>query len=201
MTLIIGLTGGIGSGKSTVAQFFKQRGVEIIDADEVAREMVNPGRLAYQKIIAHFGKDILKDNQMDREKLRNLIFTYPRERRWLESLLHPLIYTEILKRAQNTTALYTIVVIPLLFETSDTISYDFLHRILTIDLPKKLQLRRTLARDKNTAELIRKILKTQISRKERLKKADDIIVNDSSKEELEKRVEKLHQFYLSLKTS
>jgi dephospho-CoA kinase len=194
--LIIGLTGSIGSGKSTVAKLFAERGVPVIDADIVARAVTEPHTLTYDHIVAHFGVSILQaDGRLNRAKLREIIFTQPEERRWLESLLHP----EILKQMQTAIAAlhapYCIAVIPLLLEVN---AATFIQRILVVDVPETMQLERAVLRDKSTHEQIKSIIKTQVSREVRLAHADDIINNAGTLDALIEQVDALHQQYLKL---
>lgn len=196
MTLVIGLTGSIGSGKSTVANLFARYGVPIIDADVIARTVTKPGTRAYQAIIERFGQAILNDDQtLDRAYLREIIFTQPEERKWLEALLHP----EILQAMQTDIAAlqtpYCLAVIPLLLETE---AANFINRVLVVDIPEDIQLERASLRDNSTIEKIKSIIDTQIGRSERLARADDIINNAGSPDELAQQVDKLHQQYLKL---
>lgn len=196
--LVVGLTGGIGSGKTTVANLFAARGVTLIDTDHIAREVIQPGQNAYHHIIEKFGREILlPDNTIHRAKMRKIIFTQPALRLWLENLLHPLIRQEIEHQIQQATSPYVIVIIPLLVETRPN---PLIHRILVVDASEDHQLARAQARDQTTAEEIAAILKTQVSREKRLLAADDIIHNHGSLDELIPQVDQLHQFYLSQKT-
>lgn len=194
--LTIGLTGGIGSGKSTVAELFAELGVPIIDADRIAHQLTTPDSHAFTAIIKHFGSAILtEDGLLDRKKLRALIFADSSERQWLESLLHPLIRKEMLRQLILLKAPYCILVIPLLTE-SNTIR--FIDRRLIVDLPESLQIERVSLRDHLTADQVRAILNAQSSRAERLATADDIIENTGSVAALKEKVAKLHQQYLKL---
>lgn len=194
--LVIGLTGGIGSGKSTVTNLFAKHQVPIIDADIVAREVTQVNSPALTKIAEHFKDNVLKpDGSLDRTKLRSIIFANPDERNWLEKLLHPLIRIEIENRIKDITAPYCIVVIPLLFEVEP---YPFIDRILVVDAPQDLQIERVTARDKSEKSQVEAILQSQTSREQRLAKADDVIVNINSIEMLENEVNKLHQLYLKM---
>jgi len=195
--LKIGLTGGIGSGKSTVAQFFKELGVPVIDADVIAHELVVPGTLAFKKIIAHFGNKILNpQGELDRKQLRELIFHDVKQRRWLENLLHPLVYQEINNRLKKIQAPYCILVIPLLLETKHE---KFVDRVLVVDSKEAQQIKRITKRDKTTKQAVKAIIDSQISREQRLANADDVIYNDKSLANLKKQVQKLHEKYLSIK--
>lgn len=194
--LKIGLTGGIGSGKSTVAKYFAKLKVPIIDADEVAHELLCPTTSIYKKIITHFGNTILTPQKLiNRKKLRDLIFHNPMERIWLETILHPKIRTIMQKRAVKTKALYCIMVIPLLFETRFPIKVD---RILVVDCPQKLQIARIQKRDSNDNKQILAMIKSQASRSLRLQNANDIIRNTGTLKCLEKAVKNLHLSYLSI---
>ncbi len=192
--LRIGLTGGIGSGKTTVADMFKQLGVTVIDADQIARDITAPNTTALQAIIKHFGRSLLKsDGTLDRSQLRDIIFNNPTERDWLQGLLHPAIRLEMQQQIKVAKPPYCILAIPLLTESS---SIDFVDRILVIDAPEALQLERATARDQSNAAAIKAIMQSQSSRAERLAYADDIIVNDSSLDALRQQVVALHKIYL-----
>jgi dephospho-CoA kinase len=194
--LKIGLTGGIGSGKSTVAKFFKELGVPVIDADVIAHELVVPSTLAFKKIIAHFGNKILNpQGELDRKQLRELIFHDGKQRKWLENLLHPLVYQEINNRLKKIQAPYCILVIPLLLETKHE---KFVDRVLVVDSPEEQQIKRITKRDKTTKQAVKAIIDSQISREQRLANADDIIYNDKSLAYLKKQVQQLHEKYLQL---
>ena len=194
--LVIGLTGGIGSGKSTVSQLFADRGVPIIDADAVARDVVAPGTQALQQIIDKFGPELVNaDGQLNRSRLREIIFADPHHRHWLEALLHPLIRTDISAQIDALAYPYCIVVIPLLIESQPN---DRIQRILVVDCPEQLQLERTAARDNTSLSNAKMILTQQASRQQRLAAADDVIKNDQDLSHLEQQVEKLHQHYLQL---
>lgn len=194
---ILGLTGGIGSGKSAVAEQFTTLGVHLVDADHAARWVVEPGRPALAKIAARFGEQVLQpDGQLNRSALRQLIFQDAEQRHWLESLLHPLIGQEIrdyLTRAQSP---YAILVSPLLIESGQN---RMTQRVLVVDAPEALQLQRTMVRDESSEEQVRAILKVQSSREERLRHADDVLVNDRDHAWLRSEVERLHRFYLTLR--
>ncbi|MBD9485398.1 dephospho-CoA kinase [Pseudomonas sp. PDM14] len=194
---ILGLTGGIGSGKSAVAEQFTTLGVHLVDADHAARWVVEPGRPALAKIAARFGEQVLQpDGQLNRSALRQLIFQDAEQRHWLESLLHPLIGQEIrdyLARAQSP---YAILVSPLLIESGQN---RMTQRVLAVDAPEALQLQRTMVRDESSEEQVRAILKVQSSREERLRHADDVLVNDRDHAWLRSEVERLHRFYLTLR--
>jgi dephospho-CoA kinase len=192
--LVIGLTGGIGSGKSTVAQLFAKHGAAIIDADAIARDLTQPHCPAYAAIVAHFGKNIAaEDGTLDRKKLRNTIFQNPSQRDWLEKLLHPLILQTIEQKITTLTTPYCICIVPLLFETGP---FPFIQRTLVIDAPEVSQIDRVMARDHLTRAEVAAIIQTQITREVRLAKADDVISNEGNENALASQVEKLHQLYL-----
>ena len=192
--LVIGLTGGVGSGKTTVANLFAERGIPIIDADVIAREVTLPAEPGLKQIVEHFGQAILlQDGTLNRGKLREIIFTQANERQWLEKLLHPLIRQRIEQRLQAITAPYCIVVIPLLFEVKP---YPFINRILVIDAPPHLQIERVTARDRLDPSQIECIMNAQTSRNKRLMGAQDVILNDGNIAGLEPQVQKLHEIYL-----
>ncbi len=194
--LVVGLTGGIGSGKSTVADLFAARGVPVIDMDEIARELTRPGRPALAEIAKAFGPDILNSGgELDRAALRRRIFTDPGARRRLEAILHPRIRAEVTRRLHGLEAPYAVVVIPLLVESGQR---DLVDRVLVVDAPEDLQIRRTTARDGVGEEEVRAVLAAQAGRRERLAVADDVIVNDDGPEALEHQVEALHRRYLAL---
>ncbi len=195
--LRIGLTGGIGSGKSTVANYFAELGVPIIDADEIAREITILSQIAFKKIVAHFGKQVLSgENSLNRSRLQRLIFKYPQERQWLENLLHPLIILKMKEKLEEINSPYCILVIPLLERTKHSI--NFIDRILVVDVPVFLQIQRTKIRDHLSDKQIKLILESQSSREERLAIANDVIVNDKTLPELGEAVFQLHAQYLKL---
>ncbi|ROM26096.1 dephospho-CoA kinase [Pseudomonas protegens] len=193
----LGLTGGIGSGKSAAAQHFIDLGVHVIDADHAARWVVEPGRPALEQIARHFGQGVLQaDGQLDRAALRKLIFEVPEQRRWLEALLHPLIAEEIVSHLARAESPYAILVSPLLIESGQS---RMTQRILVIDVPQQLQIERTLQRDHISEQQVQAILQAQASREERLRHADDVLVNDRDHAWLRSEVERLHHFYLTLR--
>lgn len=194
---ILGVTGGIGSGKSAVAEHFVELGVHLIDADHAARWVVEPGRPALARIVEHFGDAVLRaDGQLDRGELRARVFQNADERRWLESLLHPLIGEEIVNYLALAESPYAILVSPLLIESGQ---HSLTQRILVVDAPEQLQLQRTMSRDQASEEQVRAILLAQAKREERLRHADDVLVNDRDLTWLRSEVERLHHFYLTLR--
>jgi dephospho-CoA kinase len=194
---ILGLTGGIGSGKSAAAQHFIDLGVHLVDADNAARWVVEPGRPALARIVEHFGDSVLQaDGSLNRSALRGLIFQDAEQRRWLEALLHPLIGEEIASYLARAQSPYAILVSPLLVESGQS---RMTQRILVIDVPEALQIQRTMQRDGSSAEQVQAILKAQADREERLRHADDVLVNDRDQAWLKQEVERLHHFYLTLR--
>lgn len=195
--LRIGLTGGIGSGKSTVADEFRRLGVPVIDADIIAHELTENGSSAVQEIVAALGEGILDSRgRLDRPALRRQVFGDEAKRRQLESILHPRIRQAMLEQAaMHVDAPYVIMVIPLLIETGLT---GLVHRILVIDLPEELQQRRARERDGVPPGDIRRIMDAQCSRETRLASADDIIDNSGDPASLKPQVETLHRRYLEL---
>jgi dephospho-CoA kinase len=195
-TLVVGLTGGIGSGKTTVANGFSALGVPIIDTDQLARELVEPGQPALDEIIAVFGKDcISRDGQLKRACIRQQIYSNAGLKYRLEAILHPKIRQRIRTLLAEIREPYCIVVIPLLLETQQT---DLVDRILVVDTPEKEQLARVAARDKLSDNTIMAIMQTQANRSTRLQAADDIIVNDSDLESLTERILELHTHYMEI---
>lgn len=193
--MIIGLTGGIGAGKSTVAHYFKELGVPVIDADEITRDLVKPGTPALHQIVEYFGKVILDEaGELDRAKLRKKIFSDPRDKIFIENLLHPLVYEAIRDFALKQSAPYIVASIPLLIETRDKHA-DLVDKIVVVDAPESLQIERVKQRDKFSSAEIQKIMQTQSERQSRLSKASDVIVNDGDLEKLKKQVIALDEKY------
>lgn len=194
--LVVGLTGGIGSGKSAVAQLFAEHGVPIIDTDMIAREVTQAGTKLYASIVKHFGETIcLPDGSLNRAQLRDIIFADPKQRLWLESLLHPWIRKEMEQRINLLAVPYCIAVVPLLFEVE---FYSLINRILVVDAPETLQIERVTTRDNITPIKVQAIIDTQANRKDRVARAHDVIVNDGKLEDLYPQVEKLHKMYSKL---
>ncbi|NER61587.1 dephospho-CoA kinase [Pseudomonas sp. MAFF212428] len=194
---ILGLTGGIGSGKSAAAQRFIELGVHLVDADQAARWVVEPGRPALASIVERFGPGVLQsDGQLDRAALRQLIFSDPAQRRWVEALLHPLIGQEIFSYLAKAESPYAVFVSPLMVESGQ---YKRCQRLLVIDAPQALQIERTLQRDQTNAAQVQAILQAQTSREERLRHAHDVLVNDRDLAWLHAEVDRLHHFYLTLR--
>ncbi len=193
---VLGLTGGIGSGKSAAAHNFAALGAQLVDADQVARWVVEPGTAALAQIVAQFGAQVLlPSGALDRAALRARIFQYPQQRQWLEALLHPLIRAEIERRLAASTSPYAILVSPLLIESGQ---YQRVQRVLVIDSSETLQIKRAILRDAVDEAQVQAILKAQLSRQERLRHADDVLLNDQDLAWLAREVERLHHFYLTL---
>ncbi len=194
MIYCVGLTGNIASGKSTVASFFEQLGIYVLNADHVAKQLTLKGTEAYNKISSHFGSQIIQsDKQLNRKKLRDIIFSNLKERLWLEQLLHPQIRQQLAKEVVLSTSAYCIVEIPLL---NDKENYPYLHRILLVTSPIELQIKRLMTRDQCSRNQALAIIATQPSNDERIAQADDILVNTGALNKLKDEVRRLHINYL-----
>lgn len=193
MALRIGLTGGIASGKTAVSRLFAARGIQVIDADEIAREVVEPGQPCLEAVVEEFGQDVLgPDGRLDRARLRAQVFADPGRRRRLEAILHPAIRAEMDRRAAAAPGPYVILAIPLLAEGGRSSRFD---RVLVVDCPVELQRQRLAQRDGETPERIEAILSAQATREQRLAIADDVIVNAGSLADLEASVASLDARY------
>lgn len=189
----VGLTGGIASGKTTVARLFEALGVPVIDTDVLAREVVAPGQPVLGQIAARFGTSVLlPDGSLDRAALRSIVFADPNARAELEQLTHPAIRALLEERSAAMGGDYQILVIPLLVETGRSIPVD---RVLVVDVPEELQIRRLQARDGSTLQQAKQVLAAQVSREARLAAADDVILNDGDVGALHDRVAELHFRY------
>ncbi|MDC9728303.1 MAG: dephospho-CoA kinase [Methyloprofundus sp.] len=191
----VGLTGGIGCGKSTVAELFRQHNTPIIDADEIAHALVTPNSPALEKIIKNFGENCLsKTGHLNRTKLREIIFNNPQKKSQLEGLMHPLIYAEIEQQVQGLTSTYCIIAIPLLLETNMQASVD---HILVVDCSETEQIKRVQLRDQLDSQQINAIIHSQVSRNQRLTAADSIINNNiRDNSQLQQQVDHLHHQFL-----
>ncbi|PUB86898.1 MAG: dephospho-CoA kinase [gamma proteobacterium symbiont of Ctena orbiculata] len=194
--LVIALTGGIGCGKSAVSSYLKSLNVPIIDADQLAHQLVEPGSPILREIQAVFGNEIVDTNGvLDRSALREVVFNDPQRRKQLEGILHPPIRKAMEEWVSKQIAPYVVLAIPLLFETRQTSIAD---RVLVVDCNEFIQIERVLKRDQISMEQINQILSSQVDRQTRLLGADDVIENNGSLEELYKDTEKLHRKYLNL---
>ena len=192
----VGVTGGIGSGKSAVTERLEAQGIAVVDADVVAREIVEPGTEALDAIVEHFGEHVLTpDRTLDRAALRQIVFANPEERRWLEALTHPRIGAEIERQLEVADAPYVVLSSPLLLETSQR---DFVDHVVVVDVPEHVQLARTVTRDANSEELVRAIMAAQMDRAERLEKADSVLDNSGDIAALDTQVAQLHTRLLEL---
>ena len=197
--LVIGVTGGIGSGKTAVTNEFERLAITVVDADIAARAVVEKGKPALDTIAKHFGQDILLVNgELNRAALRKLVFDHPEERKWLEQLTHPLIRNEIIQGLQSAKSPYVILASPLLIESGQ---YHLVKRTLVVDAPESLQIERTIQRDNNDAQQVQAIIDAQLPRQKRLEHADDVICNNKDLAYLHAEVAKYHQQYLELTQS
>lgn len=193
---VVGVTGGIGSGKTAVTDYFKQLGIDVVDADIASRTVVEPGTPALAAISQHFGDTILSaDHSLDRAKLRQRIFSSPQDKQWLEQLLHPLIRDTISQQLAIAKSPYVVFVSPLLVESQQQSICD---RLLVVDVPENTQLERTMQRDNNDEQQVRRIIASQASRQHRLEAADDIIDNSGDLAALHQKIKQLHTQYLQL---
>ena len=192
----VGLTGGIGSGKTTIARFFLEQNIEVINADEIARKVVEPGTAALSKIQERFGSEILiNEKSLNRALLREKIFKDSRQRIWVENLLHPLIEEEITNLMAGAVSRYVILESPLLFETNQ---HKLVNRTLVVDVSPEIQLERAISRDGGSEATIKAIINSQISREARISLADDIIDNEQNLQSVQTQLKKFHQNYLNL---
>ena len=193
---ILGLTGGIGSGKSAASKYFRDQGITVVDADVVAREVVEPGQPALIAIKERYGANaLLDDGTLNRAWLRAKVFAEPDERKWLESQTHPRIRDSIIVQLSAATSPYAILESPLLFESGQS---ELVARTLVIDVPEEIQVERASSRDRSVEEQIRRIIAAQLPRAERLQRADDAVDNSGNLEALYSQLEPLHQSYLQL---
>ena len=197
MSLIVAVTGGIGSGKSTAARLFQERGADLVDTDAIAHELTQPGRPALQQIVARLGAEHLTaDGSLDRGKLRSRVFSDPDARRALEGILHPPIKREVEARVHASSGPYAVVLVPLLVETGGY--RDLAQRVLVVDCDERVQVQRAVLRGGRTEAQVRAIMRAQATRSQRLALADDIIQNDGTLEELARQVEILDARYRAL---
>ena len=196
MSYTIGLTGGIGCGKSTVATMFEELGIQTVDADQIVRDLLDNDEGLNQEIKAHFGEEYCNaEGVLDRRKLRSHIFSHPEDRQYLESLIHPRVRQILQAFSSQFESSYGLLVVPLLIEAGMT---DLVDRVIVIDVPEELQIKRVMARDQIPEEQARNAISSQISRQERLKHADDVIDNTVTIDGLRDTVASLHNKYLQL---
>ncbi|MAS21386.1 MAG: dephospho-CoA kinase [SAR116 cluster bacterium] len=189
--LVVGITGGIGSGKSAVTDYLETLGITVVDADKVARVVVEPGTSGLAAITEHFGMDVLLANGgLDRAALRKIVFDNHNERIVLEEITHPRIRNEIIRQLSEASSPYVVLSSPLLLESGQNTLADY---VVVVDVPEEVQLKRTMARDDNSEALVKQIMAAQLDRQTRLSRADASIMNDTSLEELYERVEALHE--------
>ena len=193
--MIIGLTGGIGSGKSAAAEYFTELGIDVIDADEVSKNILIKNENAKKAVTERFGEKYIKNNQIDREALREDIFQDEAKRKNLESIIHPIVRDEIGKFLVNSKSIYKIVMVPLIIETN---SVEFYDKIIVVDCETNLQIERAASRDNQSKENIINIMKNQATREERLKIASFVIENNSNLDDLRNSVIKTHQKILGI---
>lgn len=195
MTFVVGLTGGIGCGKSSASEFFSEFGIVVIDTDVISRQLTQPSGLAIDQIRKTFGNTFLaSDGSLDREKMRNLVFSDLESKIKLEKILHPLILSEVVRLVKQAQSPYIVVVIPLLLETND---YDnLIDRVLVIDCEEQQQISRTMARNQLSEQFVRAIMESQVARKDRLREADDVIFNGQDIEFLKMQVAHIHSKYM-----
>ncbi len=193
--LKVGLTGGVGCGKSTVASLFAEKGVPVLDADQIARGLLEPGQSAFAAVIEVFGENLLDNGRINRNRLRDRVYANSKDRRILEAIIHPLVYQALRDQAGCLEYPYCIFAIPLLIETGRR---DFVDRILVVDCRPDQQYQRVRQRDRLDGTSIGRIMRVQASREEKLAAANDIIANTGRIEQLQEQVEKLHQAYLVL---
>lgn len=194
MVFCVGLTGSIASGKSTVSAFFAGFGADVISADKIALALTQINQPAYAHIVEHFGSEVVhQDGTINRKRLREIIFSQPEQRKWLEELLHPLIREQLAKYVEHSKKIYCVIEIPLLL---DKAHYPYLNQILVVTAPQEVQIRRVIERDQCTLEQALAILEAQPQLSQHLQFANDIIVNDLNLSELKQAVEHLHHKYL-----
>ena len=194
--LVIGLTGGIGSGKTAASDYFASLGITIVDADLASRVIVEPGKPALEQIRQHFGAAMLNaDGTLNRAALRQLVFSDKKALQDLEAITHPAIRSELERQIQAATSAYTILVSPLLFETDQSM---LVKRVLLVDVPESLQVARTVERDGVPASQVESIMAAQMQREQRRVQADDVVINDGSLEHLHQQLDTLHRKYLQL---
>jgi len=197
MRFCVGLTGGIGCGKSQATGMFAELGADIVDTDAIAHELTGPGGRAMEELATAFGNQYVRENgSLDRDRMRELVFSDPTAKTRLEAIIHPMIRAESRRRVAEGTGPYVLLVVPLLLETG---AYrDMVNRVLVVDCDEAHQLERTMARSRLTEDAVRRIMAAQLSRAQRLAQADDVLSNDADIPSLRTQVEALHERYLAL---
>jgi dephospho-CoA kinase len=194
-TAVVGVTGGIGSGKTAATNHFASLGITVVDADLASRVIMEPGRPALAAVAERFGTDmLLDDGNLDRGRMRELVFRDPSQRQWLEQLTHPLIAEEIFAQLQAATSAFVILSSPLLLETAQK---DLCDCVVVVDVPESVQLERTMTRDENDEAQVQRIIAVQMPRQQRLALADHVLDNSGSQQELQAAVEALHRDLLT----
>ena len=194
--MLIGLTGGIGSGKSLAGNFFKSKNIDVIDADDLAHNALDIGGEGYKKFLDIFGETFLDENsEIDRKALRKYIFQNPEMKNKLEEIVHPIVQNGILNFINNSNSIYRIIIVPLIAETNSSSFYD---RVLAIDCKKEIQIERASKRDNSSEEQILKIIQSQASSEDRNKIANDVVENNDTKDEFLMNLEDIHKKYLIL---
>ena len=194
--MLIGLTGGIGSGKSLAGDFFKSKNIDVIDADDLAHNALDIGSEGYKKFLDIFGETFLDENsEIDRKALRKYIFQNPEMKNKLEEIVHPIVQNGILNFINNSNSIYRIIIVPLIAETNSSSFYD---RVLAIDCKKEIQIERASKRDNSNEEQILKIIQSQASSEDRNKIANDVVENNDTKDEFLMNLEDIHKKYLIL---
>ena len=195
--MLIGLTGGIGSGKSLAGDFFKSKNIDVIDADDLAHNALDRKGEGYKKFLDVFGETFLDENsEIDRKALRKYIFQNPEMKNKLEEIVHPIVQNGILNFINNSNSIYRIIIVPLIAETNSSSFYD---RVLVIDCKKEIQIERASKRDNSNEVQILKIIQSQASTEERNKIANDVILNNGTKEDFIENLESIHKKYLTLR--
>ena len=193
--MIVGLTGGIGSGKSVAGKYFNELGIDVIDADDISRSILDDNKKARELFLNNFGDKFLNNNKIDRNLLRSEIFKNPDKKHILESIIHPIVREELSKFIEQSKSIYKIIMVPLIFETS---SKDFYNKIIVVDCDQEHQINRASLRDNKSEGDIENIIKNQATRDQRLSIADEIIINNSTLDNLKTQVIRVHQKLLGI---
>ena len=193
--MIVGLTGGIGSGKSVAGKYFNELGIDVIDADDISRSILDDNKKARELFLNNFGDKFLNNNKIDRNLLRSEIFKNPDKKHILESIIHPIVREELSKFVEQSKSIYKIIMVPLIFETS---SKDFYNKIIVVDCDQEHQINRASLRDNKSEKDIENIIKNQATRDQRLSIADEIILNNTTLDDLKTQVIKVHQKLLGI---